>query len=261
MRRALWRRPSARSMNVGANAAPLAFGRQTPPMPSRKSSPRRMPRQERARDIVRALLTATIQVLEREGLEGASVERISRVAGVSPGSLYQYFSRKEALFVAAYEAHCAQVQERVVQLLSAHASASPAQAARAIITELVALNQRAPQLHRALRWLGAQYAEQPPVRAAHARLRQAVGDFLARSLPPADAERVGFLAMHLVEAAVHAIVLDAPTHMNSEALVREAELALRSYLEATRAGTEARVSRPGRGPAAYSRTPAMRAIS
>jgi hypothetical protein len=134
----------------------------------------------------------------------------------------------------------------VVQQLTAHAHATPVEAARAVIADMVTLNRSAPQLHRVMRWLGTQYAEHPPVQAAHARLRQTLRDFLARSMPVSTAERVGFLLMHLVEAAVHAIVLDAPAHLDTEELVRETERIVEGYLQATAADTETRASRRGR---------------
>jgi AcrR family transcriptional regulator len=43
---------------------------------------------------VNAILEATVQVLNREGFDAATTTRIAEVAGVSIGSLYQYFSHR-----------------------------------------------------------------------------------------------------------------------------------------------------------------------
>ncbi len=63
-------------------------------------SRRRAPRQERARSTVDAILEATARIVDDVGLGDATTTRIARVAGVSVGSLYQYFPGKEALFGA-----------------------------------------------------------------------------------------------------------------------------------------------------------------
>ena len=64
-----------------------------------------------------ALFEATARLLDQAGLEGATTARIAHVAGVSIGSLYQYFPRKEALFGAlterAMEHDLARVREAV----------------------------------------------------------------------------------------------------------------------------------------------------
>jgi AcrR family transcriptional regulator len=65
-----------------------------------RRAPRKKPAQERSKETVRALLTAAARILEQEGYERANVNRIARLAGVSVGSLYQYFPTKEALVAA-----------------------------------------------------------------------------------------------------------------------------------------------------------------
>jgi len=61
------------------------------------------PQQQRSKALVDTLLEATARILERSGLEETSTNEIARVAGVSVGSLYQYFPSKEALVAALIE--------------------------------------------------------------------------------------------------------------------------------------------------------------
>src|SRR5215472_7279584 len=61
---------------------------------------RKQPQQARAQETVRAILEATVQILDREGLDAATTTRIAEVAGVSIGSLYQYFSHRDAILSA-----------------------------------------------------------------------------------------------------------------------------------------------------------------
>src|SRR5260370_40812254 len=62
--------------------------------------PRKSASQKRSRVTVETLLDATARVLTRHGYDRASTNRIAATAGVSVGSLYQYFPNKEALVAA-----------------------------------------------------------------------------------------------------------------------------------------------------------------
>ena len=60
-------------------------------------SPRKTPRQSRSRASYEAVLTAAAQILEREGMAGLNTNAVAGRAGVSIGTLYQYFPGKEAI--------------------------------------------------------------------------------------------------------------------------------------------------------------------
>jgi AcrR family transcriptional regulator len=62
--------------------------------------PRKRPRQARSEATVEALLTAATRVLSSDGLKGFNTNRVAEVAGVSVGSLYQYYPNKAALTAA-----------------------------------------------------------------------------------------------------------------------------------------------------------------
>lgn len=62
--------------------------------------PRKAPTQSRSEKTVAAILEAAAQVLEKDGLEGFNTNAVARRAGVSIGSLYQYFPGKDALTLA-----------------------------------------------------------------------------------------------------------------------------------------------------------------
>ncbi len=60
-------------------------------------TPRKEPNQERARETVENIFQATAHILEKEGFEKTSTNKIAQKAGISIGSLYQYFPTKEAI--------------------------------------------------------------------------------------------------------------------------------------------------------------------
>src|ERR1700734_177650 len=61
------------------------------------TAPRKQPSQQRSTELVAAILAAAIRVLEREGAARFTTIRVAEVAGVSVGSLYQYFPNKQAI--------------------------------------------------------------------------------------------------------------------------------------------------------------------
>jgi AcrR family transcriptional regulator len=75
--------------------------------------PRKSPVQERSAASVEAILDATIQVLLSVGKERLTTTRVASRAGVSVGTLYQYFPNKSALLQAALKRHLGEVTEMV----------------------------------------------------------------------------------------------------------------------------------------------------
>jgi AcrR family transcriptional regulator len=68
--------------------------------PDRSKSQRRRPRQARARASFDAIVEAAAQILERDGVEALNTNDIAERAGVSIGTLYQYFPDKQAILSA-----------------------------------------------------------------------------------------------------------------------------------------------------------------
>jgi AcrR family transcriptional regulator len=66
---------------------------------------RRTPRQGRSRRTVDAILFAASHILRSEGERAVATDRVARAAGVSIGSLYQYFANKEAILAALRARH------------------------------------------------------------------------------------------------------------------------------------------------------------
>lgn len=80
--------------------------------------PRKRPVQARARATVDAMIEAAARILADEGPSGLSTNRIAEIAGVSIGSLYQYFPSKEAIAAALVEDMLARDRELVARTLA-----------------------------------------------------------------------------------------------------------------------------------------------
>jgi AcrR family transcriptional regulator len=77
------------------------------------TTPRKLPKQDRSRVTVEAILEATTRILVEEGYDKANTNRIAERAGISIGSLYQYFPNKESLMTALMEQHSREMTELV----------------------------------------------------------------------------------------------------------------------------------------------------
>src|SRR5215469_16945245 len=127
-----------------------------PKMASKRAvSPRKSATQSRSRVTVDALIEATARILVSEGYDRASTNRIARVAGVSIGSLYQYFPNKEALVAAVLDRHAAELRQFARGVVLGIAMQPVDAAVRALVKVGIDAHRVDPKLHRVL-------AEQTP---------------------------------------------------------------------------------------------------
>jgi AcrR family transcriptional regulator len=118
--------------------------------PKIRTNPRKSASQKRSHLTVNALLEATARILVREGFDKASTNRIAEVAGVSVGSLYQYFPSKEALVAALIDRHNQEVMQAVQGELAEAANSPIEQAVRKLVAVAVKAHRIDPKLHRVL---------------------------------------------------------------------------------------------------------------
>jgi AcrR family transcriptional regulator len=179
-------------------------------------SPRKKPSQERAQATVEAILAATAHILIAHGFEGLSTNKVAARAGVSIGSLYQYFPSKEALVAALGARH----HDELMSVLGGALvnvdvdEDDPAGSIAAVVASTVGamLDAHAvdPALHRVL-------SEEIPRRVVHQHLEQSAM-LLVRGLLEAhrrhlavdDVDAATFLLVSLVESASHNAVLERP---------------------------------------------------
>jgi AcrR family transcriptional regulator len=112
--------------------------------------PRKNASQDRSRATVAALIEATARILVKEGFDKASTNRIAAKAGVSVGSLYQYFPSKEALVAAVIERHHREIMQFVRGTLAQVTALPLQQAVRKLVTVAIEAHRVDPKLHRVL---------------------------------------------------------------------------------------------------------------
>ena len=95
--------------------------------------PRKTPSQSRSRVTVDAIFEATIQVLLKQGVTGLTTTSVAERAGVSVGTMYQYFPNKQAVIYALNERFLTRLAERVEETCAGMAGRPAAEAAEALI--------------------------------------------------------------------------------------------------------------------------------
>lgn len=195
--------------------------------------PRKRASQERSRATVDALVEATARILVRDGFDRASTNRIAQEAGVSIGSLYQYYPGKEALVVAVIERHNRELLT-VVREAVAEIAGQPIEAGvRRLVASAVAAHRLDPKLHRVL-------AEQIPRTGAledvEAFSRENYGVFRAYledhrgELRAVDLDLATFVCVTSIEALTHTAVLHRPDILADDAVETVVDEATRLVL-------------------------------
>ena len=187
------------------------------------TNPRKLASQERSLLTVDALLEATARVLMKEGYDRASTNKIAAVAGVSIGSLYQYFPSKEALVAAVIDRHVHEMFQVVRDALVKVATRPIEVAARELVSVMIDAHRVNPKLHGVL-------AEQVPRtgrleniesinREAYALVR-AYLEAHRDELDIPDPDVAAFICVTAVEALTHAAVVRRPESLTDEKATR-----------------------------------------
>ena len=111
----------------------------------------KVPRQKRSIEMVHAILDAAKRVLEKEGLVAFNTNRVAQVAGISVGSLYQYFPNKDALLLGVMERGLAMADDVMRETMSTAEHDSFEEGLERVLRALIAhLTPRRPLLREVL---------------------------------------------------------------------------------------------------------------
>jgi AcrR family transcriptional regulator len=196
----------------------------SPDKPLKKNTePRRKPVQGRSRVTVERVLAAAAEVIEEGGIAAGTTDRIAEGAGVSVGTLYQYFPSKEAILAALLDAELAQGTRRLQAWVGSALANRPR--LRDALSDLVidVLAQRA--VRPGLRSLLLEEAVRNPtlrerVQAAEAEAGRTLAGWLAGvpGVRRAEPERGAYFMIHTIRALAHRY----EAHRDEDRLEREA---------------------------------------
>ncbi|MGH0035402.1 MAG: TetR/AcrR family transcriptional regulator [Myxococcota bacterium] len=197
--------------------------------------PRKRPRQARSRATVEAILEAAARIFRQHGYAAGTTDRIAEKAGVSIGTLYQYFPNKDALLVALAERHIDAGFARVRELLDRSAAAElPLESlVRRFVEAMIALHAHEPELHRVL------FEEAPLPASLRRSLRQrelALAGEVRAVLEAQPGVCMGdpmvsaYVVVQTIEGLVHGFILHPPAGIDAEALADEIVAMICGYL-------------------------------
>ena len=195
---------------------------------------RRRPKQRRARQTVEAVLDAVVRVLKREGFRAVTTNRIAEVAGVSIGSVYQYFPDKQAIFVALHRRHIDQIDRMVQSKLVEHSASSLDELMQAMIEGMIDAHTSDPELYELL-------ATEVPHRAdgtrdfsvrLHGAFRLALSSRAHELKKGHDLDTLVFAVTNMIESLSHAALFRRPPHLSLTAAKAEVVRGVLAYLHA-----------------------------
>lgn len=141
--------------------------------------PRKTPRQARSEVTVDAIFQATIQVLLTEGAARLTTTRVAERAGVSVGTMYQYFPHKQSLLYAVLRQHLDSVAEAVEAACRQHRGQPVAAMVDGLVTAFIDAKLAQAEASRALYKVAAELDTADLLEDISKRLHQAMAALLA----------------------------------------------------------------------------------
>ncbi len=195
--------------------------------------PRKQPRQARSKAMVDTILDATARVLVRDSYAKASTNAVAEAAGISVGSLYQYFPNKDSLIMALHERHVREVHSAFVRDMDNPRQRPLKEAVGEMIHLALEAHRVDPLLHKVLE-------SEVPHLLQHAHGKGVEADFHAALLAFASRYKAeitvqnlslaAFVVGQIVHVLVHSAVIDPPPDLDVGAIEGETVRAVCAYL-------------------------------
>lgn len=204
-------------------------------MVSKALKPRKEPGQDRSRATVDAILEAAARVLIEKGYAGATTNHIAETAGVSIGSLYQYFPNKEAILFRLMDLHMIESHVRIDDLVKEMEAKQRLQQEHicALVEAMVDLHRNDPGLHRVL------FEEMPHTKSFWDKYREVESSMAGRleklmaKTPEVRKKDLGAssrLIVRTIESLTHYHVISGFDDLDDERFIEETSDLLRRYI-------------------------------
>ncbi|AKU98054.1 Transcriptional regulator, TetR family [Labilithrix luteola] len=167
-------------------------------------------------------------------MEAATTTRIATVAGVSVGTLYQYFSHRDAILDALQEREFSRALEMMGGVLSHdNLTLAPRETVTAVVRGLAKLYSESPALHRVLTVEGLRVMKSDQVEAFDIRVIAIIRHFLNASrtaIRRPNVEAAAFVIFQAVRAVMLGQLLERPVGLDAETLTNEVVDLIMRYL-------------------------------
>jgi len=199
--------------------------------------PRKLPRQARSQATVAIILEAATRILTDRGIDAFNTNEVARRAGVSVGSIYQYFPNKDSLLLALRDRHSVEMADAIEGVASASLGGDLQADLQRLVRAAMAAHEADPGLHKVL---DQHVAFAHDDHASGQRIGQMVATLLGQNegeIMHCDLELAAWTTMRTVEALVHAAVLDPPAGFEKSQIEQNIVDVLYSFLTASRRHT------------------------
>jgi AcrR family transcriptional regulator len=166
-------------------------------------SSRKQPKQARSTELVGAILEAAVQVLAKEGAQRFTAARVAEKAGVSVGSLYQYFPNKAAILFRLQSDEWRQTGELLRGILEDGAR-SPPERLRRLVHAFIRSECEEAAIRGALDDAAPLYRDAPEAREAKASGHGIIKAFMREALPEAPSAKRA-LAADVIKTTLSAV--------------------------------------------------------
>jgi AcrR family transcriptional regulator len=150
-------------------------------------SSRKSPKQARSNELVAAILEAAAQVLAKEGVARFTTARVAERAGVSVGSIYQYFPNKAAILFRLQSDEWRETTDMLIATLVGDGQ-PPLERLRRLVVAFIQSECDEADMRVALDDAAPLYRDAPEAREAKAAGERAFNEFMVEALPKANAE-------------------------------------------------------------------------
>ncbi len=195
--------------------------------------PRKQPVQLRSKALVGALMGAATRILSKASIDSVTTNEIADLAGVSIGSLYQYFPNKRALVAALIRSRASADIAQLTRFMDLPLEVPLVEAIREGVLALVDRHRKSPHLYRVLLRAVPDLDQHEAVRELARAGRRQFAAFLrsrrheTRTLDP---ELAALVLGRAVEATLHDVILEEPTLLEDPRLANELTTLCVSYL-------------------------------
>lgn len=197
---------------------------------------RKVPKQERSRQMVERIVRAGRQILVRDGYASFTTNKVADAADVSPGSLYQYFPDKASIIDVIIDRYMDEVSDRVVGTLreadGLDVARDPVMAVRTVIAALVTAMEQDASLLRIV----TDEIPQARIHERRAALEQRIADvvttylLIALNLPAATASARAWTIVLTMETLTARWVIEQPPQLDRAAFIDELTALAMGYL-------------------------------
>ncbi|MGE0327361.1 MAG: TetR family transcriptional regulator [Polyangiaceae bacterium] len=184
--------------------------RKTPQISARKA-----PQQARSSELVQAVLEAAVQVLVKQGAPRFTMARVAEKAGVSVGSLYQYFPNKAAILFRLQSDEWRETRELLRSILE-DTSVAPHERLRRAVHAFVRSECEEAAVRGALNDAAPLYRDAPEAKAAREASAATMRRFIAELLPHTPSSERD-LAEALIKSTLSAVAKQFSEQPRSEA--------------------------------------------